>query len=87
MPASASVGEKMHDFSGFSFFKDCEFLSEWAAWGTCTQTCGGGSRSRVRTCVNGGPTDSGCLENLREEEVCNEQVCIKFLIFCNKRAI
>lgn len=33
--------------------------SEWTTWSDCSETCGGGSKKRTRTCTNPLPQHSG----------------------------
>ncbi|XP_013396343.1 A disintegrin and metalloproteinase with thrombospondin motifs adt-1-like [Lingula anatina] len=52
----------------------CEKLGTWGQWGEwteCSATCGGGSKSRTRTCV-GGDCDEGVAS---ESEPCNTENC------------
>ncbi|XP_072025363.1 LOW QUALITY PROTEIN: uncharacterized protein [Amphiura filiformis] len=44
---------------------------EWEAWSSCSSTCGGGSRSRIRTCDR----SKGCRGSLYESDSCNTQTC------------
>nr|CAB3266608.1 SCO-spondin-like [Phallusia mammillata] len=55
---------------------DCvvQWLS-WKPWTTCSKQCGGGDRTRVRTCEHGAPGDVGCEGSADETERCNEQKC------------
>ena len=49
-------------------------------FGTCSATCGGGTRGCMRQCINGNFGDIGCPFNLLyRTEVCNEQQCGKLL--------
>lgn len=44
--------------------KDCKLdggWSGWAAWGPCSQSCGGGRRSRTRSCTRPEPAGSGAF--------------------------
>jgi len=54
---------------------DCEWIP-WSTWEPCSATCGGGTRSRVRTvavpAIHGGKE---CEGSDKEEESCNEQPC------------
>ena len=53
--------------------------SEWSSWLQCSQTCGGGSRVRSRSCTNPSPSYSGkdCAElgPAFESEECNNDCC------------
>lgn len=49
------------------------FLSDWSQWSTCTQPCGGGKQTRSRTVLD--PRGNICTDNLKEERVCNLDVC------------
>ncbi|KAJ8315426.1 hypothetical protein KUTeg_007576 [Tegillarca granosa] len=53
------------------------FWASWTSWGSCTTTCGGGSRSRSRTCTNPQPQYGGadCQGTSFEMEACNTQNC------------
>ena len=48
----------------------CQF-DPWRQWSDCTETCGGGKRTRNRDC----PSDS-CSGESSQTELCNTQVCI-----------
>eukprot|EP00929_Paragymnodinium_shiwhaense_P121881 TRINITY_DN942_c0_g1_i1.p1 TRINITY_DN942_c0_g1~~TRINITY_DN942_c0_g1_i1.p1 ORF type:complete len:1559 (-),score=404.24 TRINITY_DN942_c0_g1_i1:474-5150(-) len=56
---------------------DCQF-SDWSAWHTCSQSCGGGwtssTRRIIRLAGNGGKP---CEGNTTIQKVCNEQSCSK----------
>ena len=52
----------------------------WTAWGEyskCTKSCGGGTQSRIRTCVN--PSQpfghKTCRGAFRQRRLCNAQHC------------
>lgn len=49
----------------------CGRWSQWSPWTQCTKTCGGGTRSRIRSC-QGGTSCSG--DNL-QEEACYTEKC------------
>ena len=51
--------------------------SEWEDWGTCSNTCGNGTRYRTRRCDDPEPTNGGmeCVGAQLETEICNEEVC------------
>ena len=56
---------------------------DWASWGTCTVTCGGGSQTRTRLCNNPIPQGSGnhcSIDGTTDNEVldCNTASCCKF---------
>nr|XP_022339845.1 semaphorin-5B-like [Crassostrea virginica] len=52
--------------------------SAWAAYGTCSVSCGGGTQSRPRTCTNPTPQYGGasCVGASSSSQDCNTQVCI-----------
>merc|ERR1712098_384206 len=49
----------------------------WSHWGTCSKTCGTGSRSRDRKCDSPAPQNGGksCFGNFKENEDCNTHDC------------
>ncbi|XP_034329440.2 SCO-spondin isoform X1 [Magallana gigas] len=52
--------------------------SSWGSYGTCSVTCGGGTRSRSRTCTSPSPQYGGasCPGANSMSQDCNTQVCI-----------
>lgn len=52
--------------------------STWSTYSVCTQTCGGGTQTRTRTCTNPAPANGGvqCAGNSLETQVCNIQSCV-----------
>ena len=54
----------------------CPKPTEWSEWGECTVSCGGGTRRKVRDCVNSRDSNGNpCNTDLENEEPCNEQPC------------
>ncbi|KAL3870949.1 hypothetical protein ACJMK2_038974 [Sinanodonta woodiana] len=51
--------------------------SYWSTWSLCSQTCGGGSRSRSRQCNSPAPGDYGlnCTGHDHETDNCNIEDC------------
>ncbi|XP_076099012.1 SCO-spondin-like isoform X4 [Mytilus galloprovincialis] len=51
--------------------------TKWSEWDNCTQSCGGGFRSRVRNCSDPEPRFEGenCLGNSTEGDICNDHYC------------
>ncbi|XP_060579908.1 A disintegrin and metalloproteinase with thrombospondin motifs adt-1-like [Ruditapes philippinarum] len=49
----------------------------WGYWSECNQNCGGGSRTRTRSCNNPTPANGGkdCEGDKSQSELCNEQQC------------
>lgn len=50
----------------------------WGTWGNysdCTQTCGGGVKTRSRSCIGGVVGGPGCKESNQEESICNSNQC------------
>ena len=54
--------------------------SKWSEWTECTEACGGGVKSRERTCTNPFPENGGkdCngLGEPEETVECNMQACL-----------
>ncbi|KAL3870925.1 hypothetical protein ACJMK2_038953 [Sinanodonta woodiana] len=51
--------------------------SNWSTWSLCSQTCGGGSKSRSRQCSSPAPGDYGlnCTGHDHETDNCNIEEC------------
>ena len=51
--------------------------SQWTSWSSCSQTCGGGIRTRQRQCNNPPPSNGGqgCVGNRIDQLSCNTGVC------------
>lgn len=51
--------------------------TKWSEWDNCTQSCGGGFRSRVRNCSDPEQRFEGenCLGNSTEGDICNDHYC------------
>ncbi|XP_034312530.2 SCO-spondin isoform X1 [Magallana gigas] len=60
-------------------FRKCPRWNEWGVWGECStlNSCGKGSRSRTRTCGNGGRpgVDRYCLGPVNETMACDSVPC------------
>ncbi len=53
--------------------QNCPVWTEWTEWTSCTQTCGGGTRRKVRECVLN--ERNLCLGDAEVIEDCNEEDC------------
>ena len=51
--------------------------SDWTWWGSCSVSCGGGTRERSRECNNPSPENGGkdCLGPIVDTGSCNEHAC------------
>ncbi|XP_060558553.1 coadhesin-like [Ruditapes philippinarum] len=51
--------------------------SSWENWGSCSESCGGGIQSRLRTCSNPRPSLLGryCDGSPDEMKTCNKHIC------------
>ena len=49
-------------------------LYPWSLWSKCSVTCGRGTRSHSRTCINGIICDFGCEGVRNETSVCSVNV-------------
>ena len=49
----------------------------FGSWSSCSQTCGGGIRTRQRACDNPPPSNGGenCKGKKIEQRKCNRQAC------------
>ena len=50
-------------------------LSEWSNWSSCSKTCGGGTRTRLRSILTEPKYGGEPCGKLQESEVCNTQNC------------
>ena len=73
---SSQLAEQSHNFNDqtITSLQNCLFWAEWSAFDFCTATCGGGTWSRRRRCINGPPGEGNC-DGLESETVsCNTEV-------------
>lgn len=49
----------------------------WSAWSSCDAECGGGMRSRIRSCTDPPPKNGGqpCVGEALQSQSCNLQPC------------
>ena len=52
--------------------------SAWTAWSACSVSCGGGTQSRMRACINPAPANGGanCVGSPTDTQACNTQACL-----------
>ena len=50
---------------------------DWSDWGTCSETCGEGQKTRSRSCNNPAPAHGGgdCDGAATESDTCNDGPC------------
>jgi hemicentin len=48
---------------------------DWAEWGACSVSCGGGERSRARSCIQPSFGGEPCLGEAGETEACGAEPC------------
>jgi len=54
----------------------CPKPTEWSEWSQCSKSCGGGTRTKTRECVNQrDPSGNPCQVDLDETETCNNNPC------------
>ncbi len=51
--------------------------ADWSSWGSCSVTCGTGTRNRTRTCTNPAPQHGGnnCARDNTENKPCSCPAC------------
>ena len=51
--------------------------ASWFEWTKCTNSCGGGTQERSRTCTNPAPSENGipCQGEDTETQRCNTEEC------------
>ena len=51
--------------------------NNWSEWSSCSKTCGGGTKTRTRTCTKPAPAHDGayCGGESTDEQNCNTQSC------------
>ena len=56
--------------------------SAWGAYTACTKTCGGGTKSRSRSCTNPKPFGggSGCSGSNKQTVACNSATCPEVVV-------
>ena len=52
----------------------CPAWTPWTSWSQCSQSCGGGSRTRIRECRKG-RNYGDCVGEDEETEACNDDKC------------
>ncbi|XP_045179462.1 A disintegrin and metalloproteinase with thrombospondin motifs adt-1-like [Mercenaria mercenaria] len=57
--------------------------SNWGVWDSCTVTCGGGTKTRSRTCTNPRPSPLGknCEGDTNQVSACGNDVCLPNVAF------
>ena len=53
--------------------------SQFDDWSSCSAECGGGTQTRIRTCLNPAPVDGGadCQGDPEETRACNTDDCVQ----------
>ena len=66
----------------------CPWWGSWGGFGECSENCGGGIKSRTRSCVNSldeiQPA-ADCAGPSTDEELCNETSCEREIIYWNNQ--
>ena len=65
----------------FYYIQLYSVYSEWSDWSECTQTCGGGTQTRDRSCTQG---DCSVLGEPAEEQQCGTEECPRKYEYTNK---
>uniref|UniRef100_A0A3P8WZF9 ADAM metallopeptidase with thrombospondin type 1 motif, 2a n=1 Tax=Cynoglossus semilaevis TaxID=244447 RepID=A0A3P8WZF9_CYNSE len=76
-------GPGKHCYRGFCLRLTPNLLKQdggwgtWSSYGSCSRTCGGGVRFRIRRCDNPSPANGGrtCIGNSFEFELCSQDEC------------
>ena len=68
---------KFQSYTMNDFFSVNGGWGAWCAWSSCSESCGGGSKSRSRKCDNPAPYYGGlqCYGNSQETKSCNTEYC------------
>nr|CAB3265966.1 semaphorin-5B-like [Phallusia mammillata] len=55
----------------------CNPTASWSdyTWSTCSQSCGGGTRTGVRECIDGDVGQGTCIGPVSTTEMCNTEDC------------
>lgn len=73
------IASQMEDSGSVHFSAIDGNYTEWTEWSDCTATCGGGSKTRIRTCTNPPPQHGGnnCVELGPDTETvkCSQDPC------------
>ncbi len=60
-------------------------LGSWTEWSTCSRSCGGGTRSRTRSCDSQAPSNVGAPCVVTDSQTCNILACPgEFYLSCFK---
>lgn len=67
----------------WAFFLANGYLTQWTSWSACSESCGGGTRDRSRTCVEPENGGQDCpAGDLVETGSCSEQNCPGIIHTC-----
>jgi len=73
---NVALWQQRLEYFNVCLLQPCPHYLSWETWRPCSATCGGGTTSRTRVCLNGITGQLGCDGEFVQTGDCNEQVPI-----------